>query len=111
MRRRGLVELLLLALVIGLGTWWGGWWAVPLLAAGWQWLRPGSAWSIGVAALLAWGGLLMLLPPAPFGRLLERLGGLLSLPGPVLLVLPLAYVLLLGWSAARLTLALRKTGR
>lgn len=111
MRGRGPLELLLLAVLMAAGTWLGGWWAVPLLAAGWQWLRPGSAWSIGVAALLAWGGLLMLLPPAPFGRLLERLGGLLSLPGPLLLVLPLAYVLLLGWSAARLTLALRKPGR
>jgi hypothetical protein len=106
--RRGPFELLLLALVIGLGTRWGGWWAVPLLAAGWQWLRPGSAWSIGVAALLAWGGLLLLLPPGPFGRLLERMGGLTPLPGPALLVLPLGYALLLGWGAARLTLALRK---
>ncbi len=110
MKGRGPLELLLLAVFMAAGTWLGGWWAVPLLAAGWQWLRPGSAWSIGVAALLAWGGLLLLLPPAPFGRLLERLGGLLSLPGPVLLVLPLAYALLLGWSAARLTLAFRKAG-
>lgn len=108
MKRRGPFEIALLAMLIAAGTWLGGWWAVPLLAAGWQWLRPGSSWSLGVAALLAWGGLLMLLPPAPFGRLLERLGGLVSLPGPVLLILPLGYALLLGWSAARLTLALRK---
>ena len=43
-------------------------------------------------------------------KLLERLGGLLPVPGPLLLVLPLGYALLLGWSAARLVLAFRKAG-
>src|SRR5512143_1492021 len=54
------------AALIATGTWLGGWWAVPAIAAGWRLLRRGEpAWTAGAASLLGWGTLLSLLPPAP----------------------------------------------
>jgi len=101
-----MIELLLLAGGLGLATWVAGWWTIVAGAALWAYLRPGGPWRAGLAAALAWAGLLAFtLPPAPLLRLAPRIGGLLGVPGWAAVLLTLAYAGLLGWSTARVTRA------
>jgi hypothetical protein len=103
MNRRQPLEVAILATLIGLGTWFGGWWAIIPLAALWQLIRRNEPSSLaGIAALVAWGVLLAALPWFPLGRLAVRLSGVFHLPPGSALLLPLGYAWLLGWSAARL---------
>jgi hypothetical protein len=108
MSRRRLLEIAALAVLMGLATWFGGWWSLPPIAAVWQLARRAeSSWPAGLAALLAWGGLLAALPWLPLARLAVRLSGVFYLPPGAALLLPLGYAWLLAWSAARLTRAVR----
>ena len=103
-----LLEALALAVGMGLATWFGGWWAVPAVAAAWQLLRPTQpAWLAGLSASAAWGGLLALQPWLPLARLAARLSGLAHLPPGGVIVVALAYAWLIAWSAARLVRPLR----
>jgi hypothetical protein len=105
---RRLLEGLLLAVLIGLGTWFGGWWAAPIVAAIWQAFRRAEpSWLAGFASAVAWGGLLLRLPWLPLGRLTARLSGVLHLPPGGALLAALGYAWLLGWSTARLVRGLR----
>ncbi|MBK6422462.1 MAG: hypothetical protein IPI38_17715 [Gemmatimonadetes bacterium] len=98
---RAALQLLLLALLGAAGTWFGGWWALPIIGGVYGW-RGGRPLLAGLGAALAWGALFLMLPAAPVGRLLTRLGALAHLPGPALIALTLLFAGLLGWSAARL---------
>jgi hypothetical protein len=102
------VRLALLTVLAALVTWIGGWWAVPLLGFGWRLVvRTADAWEMGLAALLAWSGLLALASPAQStGALVHRLAGLFHLPGLVPLVVTPLFAALLGWSAAGLAAGL-----
>jgi hypothetical protein len=103
---------LLLTLIIMAGTWVVGWWAVPVLAACWQVLRPeGVPLQAGRCAFSAWGLLLLLLPLAPLGRLAGRLAGVFQLPVPMTWLLAPFFAALLAWSAARLTAAFLRPGQ
>ncbi|HTS88519.1 MAG TPA: hypothetical protein VMG41_08520 [Gemmatimonadales bacterium] len=107
MTQRRALEALLAALAMGLGTWFGGWWAVPAVAALWQLLRrttPPLVPAFGAA--LAWVVLLAILPWAPLDRLALRLSALFHLPPGGALLLPLAYAWLMAWSSARITRAI-----
>jgi hypothetical protein len=108
MNRNRLLEIGVLAIVIAVGTWFGGWWAAPAAAALWQLIRPAQpSWFAGVAAVLAWCGLLARLPWLPLGRLVSRLSGVFHLPPGGALLFALAFTGLLAWSAARLLQPLR----
>jgi hypothetical protein len=91
---------------------WLGWWTIPLVAALWGVLRP-AVWrpilSAALAAALAWGLWLLvdlLADPHAFSRLGTRLGAVLPLPLPGLLLLTLLFPALLAWSAAALACGL-----
>jgi hypothetical protein len=90
---------------------WLGWWMLPLTAILWGLLRPAMpspAGLAGIAAALAWALWLLVdvvWGGAAFGLLASRLAGVMSLPGPVVLLLTLAFAALLGWSGAVLGLA------
>ena len=72
------------------------------MAVLWQLLRRETlAWHVAIAAPLAWGVLLLLIPLAPLGRLTVRLSGIFRLPPGVLIAVVLLYAALLGWSSAR----------
>ena len=102
------IEVLLLALLAALATWFAGWWAVPLLTAVWQVARPTvPSWLAGAAGSVGWLGFLLMLPPAPLARLTARLSGIFHLPPGGALILCLGFVFLLGWSAARVVRPLR----
>jgi hypothetical protein len=108
MRRRA-VEVGLVGLAMALGTWFGGWWSIPPLAAVWQLLRKSEpAWLAGLAAMCAWCGLLLMEPLPPLVRLTGRLSGVLHLPPGGALLLTLGYAGLLAWCAARLARAVRR---
>ena len=97
-----MIEILILSGVFAAGTWLGGWWSVVLVAAVWSLWRRRPAWRAGVAAAIAWAGLLALtIPWAPLGRLAARLGSVFSMPGWAALALPPLFAFLLGWSGAR----------
>jgi hypothetical protein len=108
MTRIRVLEVGLVAILIALGIWFGGWWAPPALAAAWQLVRSGQpSWLAGMASCLAWCGLLARLPWLPLGRLVVRLSGVFHLPHGGALLLALGYAYLLAWSAARLVRPLR----
>ncbi len=98
---RAALQVLMVSLLSAVGTWLGGWWALPLIGAAYGW-RGGRPLFAGVGAALGWAALFLLLPAAPLGRLLTRLGALAHLPGPALIALTILFAGLLGWSAGRL---------
>lgn len=104
--RRHLGLIAALAAVIALATWWIGWWTVPLVGAAWGVARRGEGFpaaTAGVAATLAWVGLLGVQALAgPIGELSRRLGGVMGLPGWVLLLAALAFPAILAAAAAAL---------
>jgi hypothetical protein len=103
-----MIELVLLSLGLAGATWFGGWWALAVIAALWGLLRPGPPGRAGLAAVLAWAAILVgTIPLAPLARLVPRMGGLFGLPGWAALLLTLLYAGLLGWSAARLARGIR----
>ena len=100
--------LLGIAVVMAAGTALGGWWAVPLLGA-LAGLRRRPL-EVGLAAVLAWGGLLLWQASrGPVGVLAERVGGILSMPGPGLFVITAVFAGLVAWSAAVLAHAIGRS--
>jgi hypothetical protein len=85
-------------------TWLGGWWAIPVLAlcAGRTLrARDGEPRLVALAAVLAWGALLLVdAAGGRFGELSAVLGGVLGVPAPALVVVTLLFAALLGWSGA-----------
>jgi hypothetical protein len=85
-------------------TWLLGWWGVLLAASivGYVFFREGGGgWRVALAAAVAWGALLAIDAAAgPFGTVARTLAGVLRAPGPVLVLLTLAFPALLAWSAA-----------
>lgn len=93
-------------------TWLVGWWAVPLVAAfagSALYVRAGVPWRMALAAAIAWT--LLLVVDATTGRLsvaATTLGGVLRVPGVVLVLITLAFPALLAWSAATVAIAVRR---
>lgn len=81
---RQLLAVTVLAVAMALGTWWLGWWVVPILGAAWGAARYAAYPSItaGVAAALGW---MLLVGVAalrgPMGEVSRTLAGALSVPG------------------------------
>jgi hypothetical protein len=98
---------LALAAIMAAATVLLGWWAVAavaalfgLFAAGRLRRVPGTA---TLAALLAWGGLLVADALGPrFGAVAAGLAGAMTVPAAVLVAVTLAFAALLAWSAATL---------
>jgi hypothetical protein len=99
-----MIALLVVALAAGVLTWIAGWWAVPLvalIAGAVLWRRRGISWLVALASAGAWGAILLV--DAARGRLTvlaATLGGVLAVPGALLIVVTLLFSALLAWSAA-----------
>lgn len=109
MRAFPLLRIALLATAFGLGTWMFGWLSVPAIGAMHAGMRrtKSAPRDAGIAAVVAWLVLLLSLVPLPaFHRLLNQLGIVFPLPGPMLAVVSLLLAFLLAASAARLTLGI-----
>ncbi len=93
-------------------TWLLGWWTVPVLAAAYGFFRPpesGAASEAALGAVLGWGALLAWNATHPaFGRLSSAVGGALTIPTVVLMLIALAFAGLLAWAAARLATPQRR---
>ena len=103
---RDVASTLLLAAAFALGTWILGWWAVPLLGAVWGIMRRGRPRfaSAFAAAAVAWAALLVGDATAgPLGRLATVMGGIFSMPAPLLLAVTVLYAALLAGCAAHVT--------
>ena len=95
------------AAVVAIGTWFGGWWAVPLSGAVYAVLRQRQSGAVSEAAfgaMLAWAGLLVWQESHPaFSRLSAAISGVFPVPVPVLMLLTVCVAGVLAASAARLT--------
>jgi hypothetical protein len=96
-------------------TWLLGWWGVLLAAAIVGYTlddRRGAGWRVALAGTLAWGALLAADAVAgPLGAVSATLGGVLRVPGFVLLLLTLAFPALLAWSTATVVAESRRRMR
>ena len=100
------LNVLPVAIVIAVGTWFGGWLAVPLCATVYAATRRTSRapTEVAVAAAIAWIALLVRLVPNPaFARLMSQLGQIFPAPGFAVAILAVALASILAFTAARLT--------
>ncbi len=107
-----LMQLVALTLVIIAGTWFAGWWVVPLAGAAfgaWTSATRTTVLTATLAGALGWGALLAFDAYAgPVGRLLDVFGSLFRLPSGALVVLTVAYAALLCASAAAVSRGIRR---
>jgi hypothetical protein len=105
-----LARLVLLTTAFAVATFALGWWAVPLVAAGYAAIttaQRGSAILSGVAAMLGWGALLAITASrGPVGTLAAELGGVLQLRPIGVYAVTIAFPGLLAISAAVVARAL-----
>lgn len=100
------LRVLLLAASFAIGTWVLGWWAIPLFAAGAGMLARHvrrQALAAGLAAMLAWGGLLAW--SAARGSVWSfatTVGGAIGVSGAALILLTLVFPAVLASLAASL---------
>lgn len=103
-------ELLIAIVLMIAGTWFLGWWTVPIVGALWGFHRRSDAavtLLAGAAGATAWGALLFWQSTqGPVARLVELLGTLLQVGPVAVLVLTVVYPGLLAASAAALVRAL-----
>jgi hypothetical protein len=107
--RRQLLAVLVLAAAMALGTWWLGWWVVPVLGAAWGVARYGAYPSVtaGVAAALGWVALVGVAAVwGPMGEVSRTVAGVLSVPGWVPIALTALFPAALAATSARLSGAL-----
>ena len=98
-------------LLIAVGTWIVGWWAVPivgmLIGVVWSDGRPGllagSAGGLGWTLLLVWGSV-----SGPVGDLAGTVGGVVGLPGFAVLLVTVLFPALLAGAGGALTDALKQ---
>jgi hypothetical protein len=109
MTARQFGEFTAVTLLMAAGTWYVGWWTVPVIAAAWGFARAGDRWLpllSATAGMLSWL-LLLFLPSSPgaVSQLAEVAGQAMGVGAGPLLVLTLVFPALLAVSAASLSRA------
>lgn len=109
---RWLMQLIGLTLLIAAGTWWAGWWMVPVVAAAYG-VWGARQHSVVLTAMLAGAGAwsVLLLYDAsvgPVGRLTQLFGTMFRMSGITLVILTVAYAALLAVSAAAFARGVRR---
>ncbi len=108
-----MIAVLLVALAVAAATWVAGWWGVALVAlvCGAVWYdRRAVASRVTLGAVLGWAALLIVdASGGGLGRVMGVVGGVLRIPGVALLLLTLAFVALLAWSASTVASEFRRT--
>ena len=99
-----MLALLAISFAIAALTWLFGWWGLviaALIAGAAFHRRGGGAWLVALAAVVAWGALVLVNTlGGRFSTLATSIGGVLRVPAAALLVVTLLVGALLGWSAA-----------
>jgi hypothetical protein len=103
------------ALAVALLTWVVGWWGVvvaALVAGALLHLRRGVAWLVALAAIVAWGSLILVNSMGGrFQALSTSVAGVMRVPPAVLVIVTLLFGALLAWSAAVLGGELARVAR
>ena len=105
-----ILPFVVLAVAFAAGTWWLGWWAVPLVAllfGAWRARRspdagraPGAL-LVGLTAAATWALLLAAAAvSAPVAELARGLAAVMGQSAPVFYLATVVFPLLLAWSAA-----------
>ena len=99
-----MLALLATALAVAALTWLLGWWGVvvaALVAGAVLRERRGAPWLVALAAVVAWGALIVVDTfGGRFSALATSIAGVLRAPSVALLVVTLLFGALLAWSAA-----------
>ena len=99
-----MLALFVSALAVAALTWLLGWWGVvvaALIAGVMLWQRRGAPWLVALAAVVAWGALIVVdTLGGRFSVLARSLAGVMRAPSAALLVVTLLFGALLAWSAA-----------
>ena len=99
-----MLALFVSALAVAALTWLLGWWGVvvaALIAGVMLWQRRGAPWLVALAAVVAWGALIVVDTfGGRFSVLARSLAGVMRAPSVALLVVTLLFGALLAWSAA-----------
>lgn len=104
MGAKKVIDIIVLGVAFAAGTFFVGWWSIPIIALAWGWLvgpkrRPAVRAAVGAA--LAWMGFLAYdTVRGPIGRLARTLGELMHLPAVVVVGVTLLFAIILAWSAA-----------
>jgi hypothetical protein len=110
--RRVLLQTVLLAVAMALGTAELGWWIVPLLGAAWGLIAAGDGrppLAAALAAGLGWVVLLVLTASeGPIGVLADRASGVMGVGREVVYLLTLLFPMAVAWGAAVLGEALAR---
>lgn len=105
------MKAVLLAEAFAVATYALGWWTVPIVAMLWATVSRDSNRAL-VASLCAaggWGSLMLLdAVRGPVATMATRLGGVMGVPGFVLVIVTLVFPALLAWCAATLAAQLRR---
>lgn len=101
-----MIFVLVVALGTALMTWFAGWWGVAIVAlvAGFVAASYGATpWRVALGAVEGWSALIVFdAVMGPFARLSKAVGGAMTVPSPLLLVVTLAFAGVLAWSSAAL---------
>ena len=99
-----MIPLLVTALGVALLTWSLGWWGVvvaALVAGAVLSRRRGAPWLVALAAVTAWGALILVNSAGGrFATLASSIGGVMRFPPALLVIVTLLFGALLAWSAA-----------
>ena len=99
-----MIPLLATALGVALLTWSVGWWGVvlgALVAGAVLRRRRGVAWLVALAAITAWGTLILVNSAGGrFPTLASSIAGVMRVPPALLVIVTLLFGALLAWSAA-----------
>jgi hypothetical protein len=107
---RAVVKAVLLAEAFAVATFGLGWWAVPIVAAFYAAAsrRRHPARFAALCAAGGWAALLLLdFAKGPVLNMAAKLGGVMGIPAPGLLILTLLFPALLAWCAAVLVPQIR----
>ena len=99
-----MIALLATALAVALRTWSLGWWGVivaALVAGAVLSRRRGVVWLVALAAITAWGALILVDSlGGRFATLASSIAGVMRLSPAILVIVTLLFGALLAWSAA-----------
>ena len=110
-----MIFVLVVATAMAALTWVISWWGVLLaaLVVGYVFsAEGGGGWRIALAGALAWSALLGVdAASGSVGGVTRMLGGVMGVPGFLLVLLTLAFPALLAWSAATVVAEVTSAGR
>jgi hypothetical protein len=111
MSTRALIRLAMLSSAYAIGTFWLGWWAVPVIAILWGLIASGTRRAVlhsTLAAAIAWSVLLLWTTRAAHHTIAHQLSSATGLHAAVLLIVTVLFPTILAWSGTMLGMGVRE---